>query len=55
MVSQPRPRLYLLTDRRQTHQRPLASALSQAMVEWDDFTLIDWDRTGVPKALMTEE
>ena len=31
MVSQPLPRLYLLTDRRQTHQRPLASALSQAL------------------------
>ena len=31
MVSQPLPRLYLLTDRRQTHQRPLASVLSQAL------------------------
>ena len=31
MVSQPLPRLYLLTNRRQTHQRPLASVLSQAL------------------------
>jgi thiamine-phosphate pyrophosphorylase len=31
MVSQPLPRLYLLTDRRQTQQRPLASVLSQAL------------------------
>jgi len=31
MVSQPLSRLYLLTDRRQTHQRPLASVLSQAV------------------------
>jgi thiamine-phosphate pyrophosphorylase len=31
MVSQPLPRLYLLTDRRQTHQRPLTAVLSQAL------------------------
>ena len=31
MVSQPLPRLYLLSDRHQTHQRPLASVLRQAL------------------------
>ena len=31
MVSQLLPRLYLLTDRHQTHYRPLASVLSQAL------------------------
>lgn len=31
MFAQPLPRLYLLTDRHQTHQRPLTSVLSQAL------------------------